>query len=34
MLKQKEEGYELFRRAIVYRDAEAWAAIHACTGRC
>ena len=30
MLKQEEEGYELFRRAIVYRDAEAWATIHAC----
>jgi len=30
MLKQKEEGYELFRRAILDRDAEAWAAIHAC----
>jgi hypothetical protein len=30
MLQQEEEGYELFRRAIVYRDAEAWAAIHAC----
>src|SRR5215211_5786980 len=29
MLKQEEEGYELFRRAIVYRDAEAWAEIHA-----
>jgi len=30
MLEQEEEGYELFRRAILYRDAEAWAAIHAC----
>ena len=30
MLKQEEEGYELFRRAIMYRDAEAWATIHAC----
>jgi hypothetical protein len=30
LLKQKEVGYELFRRAIVDRDAEAWAAIHAC----
>jgi DNA-directed RNA polymerase specialized sigma24 family protein len=30
LLKQEEEGYELFRRAIVYRDADAWAAIHAC----
>jgi len=29
MLKQEEEGYELFRRAILYRDAEAWAEIHA-----
>ena len=29
MLEQEEEGYELFRRAILYRDAEAWAAIHA-----
>jgi len=29
MLKQEEEGYELFRRAILERDAEAWAAIHA-----
>src|SRR5262245_42925611 len=29
MLKQEEDGYELFRRAIVYRDTEAWAEIHA-----
>lgn len=29
MLQQEEEGYELFRRAILERDAEAWAAIHA-----
>jgi DNA-directed RNA polymerase specialized sigma24 family protein len=29
MLKQEEEGYELFRSAILYRDAEAWAEIHA-----
>ena len=29
MHKQEEEEYELFRRAILYRDAEAWAAIHA-----
>src|SRR6266545_5201868 len=30
MLEQEKEGYELFRRAILDRDAEAWAAIHAC----
>jgi hypothetical protein len=29
MLQQEEEGYELFRRAILCRDAAAWAAIHA-----
>ena len=29
MLKQEEAGYELFRRAILDRDTEAWAAIHA-----
>jgi DNA-directed RNA polymerase specialized sigma24 family protein len=29
MLMQEEEGYELFRRAILERDADAWAAIHA-----
>jgi DNA-directed RNA polymerase specialized sigma24 family protein len=27
---QEEVGYELFRRAILDRDAETWAAIHAC----
>ncbi len=30
MLKQEEDGYERFRRAILDRDAEAWAAINAC----
>jgi DNA-directed RNA polymerase specialized sigma24 family protein len=29
MIEQPEEQYELFRRAILYRDADAWAAIHA-----
>jgi hypothetical protein len=29
MIDQEEEGYELFRRAIVEHDADAWAAIHA-----
>ena len=29
MTEQVEEEYELFRRAIVDRDADAWAAIHA-----
>jgi len=29
MIEQVEEEYELFRQAIVYRDADAWAAIHA-----
>jgi DNA-directed RNA polymerase specialized sigma24 family protein len=29
MIEQVEEEYELFRQAIVHRDADAWAAIHA-----
>ena len=29
MIEQVEEEYELFRQAIVQRDADAWAAIHA-----
>jgi len=29
MQKQEEDGYELFRRAILGRDPEAWAEIHA-----
>jgi DNA-directed RNA polymerase specialized sigma24 family protein len=29
MTEREEETYELFRRAILYRDDDAWAAIHA-----
>ena len=29
MTEYEDEGYDLFRRAIVRRDADAWAAIHA-----
>jgi DNA-directed RNA polymerase specialized sigma24 family protein len=29
MIEQDEEGYELFRRAIVHRDEDAWSAINA-----
>jgi DNA-directed RNA polymerase specialized sigma24 family protein len=29
MMEQVEEEYELFRQAILHRDADAWAAIHA-----
>jgi hypothetical protein len=28
MIEHQEEGYDLFRRAILYRDADAWADIH------
>jgi DNA-directed RNA polymerase specialized sigma24 family protein len=28
MSEQEHDAYELFRRAILYRDAEAWASIH------
>jgi len=28
MTEQEQEGYELFRRAIVERDSDAWSAIH------
>ena len=30
MDEQEREGYELFRRAILLRDEQAWATIHAC----
>jgi DNA-directed RNA polymerase specialized sigma24 family protein len=30
MTTQTQDGYELFRRAIVLRDEDAWAAIYAC----
>lgn len=29
MIEHTDEGYDLFRRAIVMRDADAWAAVHA-----
>jgi hypothetical protein len=29
MTEHEDEGYDLFRRAIVLRDDDAWAAIHA-----
>src|SRR5262245_63062818 len=28
MVEEEQEGYELFRRAIVLRDADAWSAIY------